>query len=73
MRSKHASASLDAAAAEQGIAAIVECVDVARRDRERLVEARERIVAALERVEHEAVIGQRVGRCGLTFSAAEMS
>ena len=47
---------------EQKVAAIVERVEMIGRDRQRLVDAGERLIVALERVQDQGKIGQRVGR-----------
>src|SRR3954447_3954887 len=54
---------------EQHIAAVVERVEMAGRQRQRLVEGRQRLVAALQRVQHQREVRQRVGRARLRFKS----
>ena len=56
---------LRAAEREQRVAAVMQGVQIARPQRQRLVEAVERLGVALERVQHVGEIHQGVGRFGI--------
>ena len=50
---------------EQKVAAIVERLEMIGRNLQRLVDAGERLIVALECVQHQRKIGQRIGRARL--------